>query len=77
MEAETREKSCIVAGPEFGELEGHTLVMFKACHGSRTSGNCFAENLVDHLRDMGFFQSQVDNAMQMQDCGDHQEHLCA
>jgi len=57
LEAKTREKLCIIAGPEFGELEGHSLVMFKACHGARTSGNCFTEKLADGLRDRGFFQS--------------------
>jgi len=34
LEAKTREKLCIIAGPEFGELEGRTLVMFKACYGA-------------------------------------------
>lgn len=30
LESETKEKVCIVAGPEFGEVEGHTLVIVKA-----------------------------------------------
>ena len=30
LEAETKEKVYIIAGPEFGELEGHTLIIFKA-----------------------------------------------
>ena len=79
LEANTREKLCIIAGPEFGELEGHTLVMFKACHGARTSGNCFAEKFADDLRDMGFFQSKggTSSAIWMRDCGDHYEYLCA
>ena len=68
LHAKTREKLCIIAGPELGELKGHTLVMFKACHGARTSDNCFAEKLADDLRDMGFFQSQVDSAIWMRDC---------
>ena len=29
LEAETLEKVFVIAGPEFGELEGHTLVIFK------------------------------------------------
>ena len=40
-------------------------------------GNRFAEKLADDLRDMGFFQSQVDSAIWMRDCGDHYEYLCA
>jgi len=51
--------------------------MFKACYGARTSGNRFAEKLANDLRDMRFFQSQVDSAMWMRDCGDHYECLCA
>ena len=38
LEAETKEHIYIHAGPEFGELEGHTLVIFKALYGLRTSG---------------------------------------
>ena len=45
FEAETSEKVFIIAGPEFGELEGHTLVIFKALYGLRSSGlrySCYA-----------------------------------
>jgi hypothetical protein len=38
LEAETLESIFIVAGPECGEREGHTLVIFKALYGLRTSG---------------------------------------
>jgi hypothetical protein len=38
LEAETSEKVFIIAGPESGELEGHTLVIFKALYGLRSSG---------------------------------------
>ena len=76
LESKTREKLAIIAGPEFGELEGHTLVVYKALYGTRTGGNRFAEKLADDLLDMGFFQSQVDPAIWMRDCGDHYEYLC-
>ena len=32
LEAETKEKVYIIAGPEFGELEGHILITFKALY---------------------------------------------
>ena len=32
LEAETSEKVFVIAGPKFGELEGHTLVIFKALY---------------------------------------------
>ena len=37
LEAETKEKVFIVAGPEFGELAGHTLIIFKSLYGLHTS----------------------------------------
>jgi hypothetical protein len=37
LEAFTMEQNCIVAGPEFGQLEGHYLVIVKALYGIRTS----------------------------------------
>ncbi len=38
LEAETQQKVYIIVGPEFGELEGHTLIIFKALYGLWTSG---------------------------------------
>ena len=33
LEAEMQEMVYIIAGPEFGELEGHILIIFKALYG--------------------------------------------
>ena len=38
LEARTKEKLVIVAGPEFGELQGHLLCIHKALNGLQTSG---------------------------------------
>ena len=38
LEATTREKQYIVAGPEFEELQGHILVIHKALYGLKSSG---------------------------------------
>jgi hypothetical protein len=38
LEAKTKEKLYIIAGPEFGDREGHILVIVKALYGLRTSG---------------------------------------
>jgi len=54
LKAETKEKVYIIARPEFGELEGHTLIIFKALYGLRTSGLCWHERFADCLQDMGF-----------------------
>ena len=38
LEAKTKEKLYIVAGPEFEELAGHILVINKALYGLKSSG---------------------------------------
>ena len=57
LESYTQEKVCFTAGPEFGPLAGHTLVIVKALYGLRSSGLWFHEKLADTLRVMGFFPS--------------------
>ena len=39
LEAKTKEKVYFIAGPEFGELEGHTLIIYKALYGLRLSAH--------------------------------------
>ena len=38
LEAFTSEKVCIIAGPKYGLLQGHLLIMVKAQYGLRISG---------------------------------------
>ena len=38
LEAKTKEKLYVVAGPEFEKLEGHILVIYKALYGLKRSG---------------------------------------
>jgi Reverse transcriptase (RNA-dependent DNA polymerase) len=40
LEALTKEKVYIIGGPEFGDLAGHTLLIYKALYGLRSSGLC-------------------------------------
>jgi hypothetical protein len=46
LEAKTSELLFIIASPEFGDLEGHMLVIYKALYGLRSSGlhwhECFS-----------------------------------
>ena len=65
LEAMTKEKLFIVAGPEFGEREGHILVIFKALYGLRTSGLRWHERFADTMRDMGFFPCRGDGDVWM------------
>ena len=47
LEAYTKEKVYCIAGPEFGDLAGHTLVIVKALYGLRTSGARYHERFAD------------------------------
>jgi hypothetical protein len=60
LEAETKEKVFIVAGKEFGDREGHILVIHKALYGLCSSGLRWGEKFSDTLRDMGFEPSKAD-----------------
>jgi hypothetical protein len=54
LEAFTMEPNYIVAGPEFGQLEGHYLIIVKALYGLRTSGLRWHERFTDCLHNEGF-----------------------
>ncbi len=75
LEAETLERVYIVAGPEFGELEGHTLVIFKALYGLRSSGLHWYQRMAECLRQMGFFQSKAEPEIWMRRIGDLYEYV--
>ena len=38
LEAHTKEKVCFIEGSEFGDIQGHLLIIDKALYGLRTSG---------------------------------------
>ena len=54
LEAKTKEKLYVVAGPEFEELEGHILVIDKALYGLKSSGLRWSQKIHDIMLDMGF-----------------------
>jgi Reverse transcriptase (RNA-dependent DNA polymerase) len=54
LEARTKEKLYIIAGPEFGNRVGHILIIQKALYGLRTSGLHWHEHFANCLREMGF-----------------------
>ncbi|MGH7974356.1 MAG: reverse transcriptase domain-containing protein [bacterium] len=76
LEAKTNEKLYIVAGPEFGPLQGHILIFNKALYGLRTSGARWHERMADVLRDLGWTTSLADADVWMKDCGTHYEYIC-
>ncbi len=77
LEALTKEKLYIVAGPEFGELQGHILIFMKALYGLKSSGKMWYERLHDILVDMGFFPSKADPCVWMRKSKDktHYEYI--
>ena len=64
-----------IAGAEFGDLEGHTLVIFKALYGLRSSGLRWHERFADCLRDMGFTPSKAEPDIWMRPNGDAYEYI--
>ena len=50
LEAFTNEKVTILAGPEFGELEGHQLIVDKALYGLQSSGQRWHDRFAACLR---------------------------
>jgi len=75
LESLTFEKVYIIAGPEFGDLEGHTLIIQKALYGLKSSGLRWHERFSDVLRDMGFVPSKAERDIWMRDRGDHYEYI--
>ena len=77
LEAYTTEKVCIKAGPEFGELEGHLLIIIKALYGLRLSGKMFNQLLAECLEGLGFTRSFSDESifMRRSSCGTVYEYV--
>ena len=75
LEAETKEKVYIIAGPEFGELEGHILIICKALYGLQTSGLHWHECFADCLCEMGFAPSKAKPDIWMQHMDDKYEYI--
>ena len=75
LESFTKELVYIKAGPEFGDREGHTLIIRKALYGLKSSGLRWSERFADVLRNMGFFPSKAEKDIWMRDKGNHYEYI--
>ena len=60
LEAYTDQKLCIIAGPEFRELQGHLLIMIKALNGTHSGGAGWHDRLFDILQELKFKPSKAD-----------------
>ena len=75
LEAKTKEKVYVIGDRGFGKLHGHTLVIFKALYGLKSSGKRWHERLFDVLREQKYFVSKADSSVWMRDMGDHYEYI--
>ena len=74
LEALAREILYIITGPEFGELQGHILVIYKTLYGTRTRGACCHDKLFDTLQHMGFQPSKANPDIWMKPTDDRQAY---
>jgi hypothetical protein len=60
LQATTKEKIYAIAGPEFGELQGRTMIIVRALYGLKSSGAAWHEHFANTLYDMDFKPSYAD-----------------
>jgi hypothetical protein len=75
IQANTIEKVYVVAGPEFGPLQGKKLIVTKALYGLKTSGAQWHQKFADNLRDMGFRPCQADYDFWIRSRGDSYDYI--
>ena len=76
LNAYTKEKIYIIAGPEFGSLAGKRLIVNKAWYGTKTAPARWHENLSVRLRALGFRPSKADYDLWMRKHPDgHYEYV--
>ena len=71
----TSERCYIIAGPEFGDLQGKPLIIHKGLYGLRTSAARFHDHLASTFRSMDFKPSLYDSDLWIRERGDHYEML--
>ena len=66
-----------MAGPEFEELQGHVLVMYKALYDTRSGGACWHDKLFNILQQIDFKPSKADPDIWMRSSkhGAHYEYI--
>ena len=71
----TSENVCIRAGPEFGALAEHLLLIYKALYGLRSSRARWHERLSDVLRKEGFIPCKAESDIWVCRNGDQYEYV--
>jgi hypothetical protein len=75
LESKTAEKVYIIAGPEFGEREGHILVVYKALYGLKGSGQHWHDRLFDCLTELGWTPCKAEADIWLKRNGDCYEYI--
>jgi hypothetical protein len=60
LTAPNLEKCYMIAGPEFLDEEGKVFIVRRALYGLKSAPNAFRTFLAQHIKDLGFFQSEAD-----------------
>jgi len=75
IQAFTQEKVFVVAGPEFGKLQGKRMIIIKALYGLKSAGANWHQKLASNLLEMGFEPSKADYNLWIRECADHYEYV--
>ena len=57
----TRERCYVIAGREFGDLEGKSLIIDRGLYGLKSSAARFHEHLSAKLRELGYYPTKADD----------------
>ena len=75
LEAHTDEQVYTRAGPEFGDCQGHLLLIERALYGLRSSGARWHDRLADVLRNEGFHSCKAEPDIWMCKNGEIYEYI--
>ena len=75
LEIRTSELVYIVAGPEFGDLQGHVLSIYKALYGLRSSGLRWHKKFAAVMKAIGFQPCKMEPDIWLRQNGDVYEYV--
>ena len=75
LEATTKGKLYIVAGPEFEELQGHTVIIHKALYGLKSSGLRWSQRIYDIMVQLRFNHCKADPCVWLREVKDKYEYI--
>ena len=75
LEATTKEKLYIVAGPEFEELQGHILVVLQALSGLKSSGLRWSWRIHDIMLQFSFRPCKTDPCVWLREMKDKYKYI--